>query len=85
MCTVHCDLLRCAHLRRPKEVLFADEVSTGLDSSTTLTIVKILANFCHLRQATMTIALLQPAPEVRDCPSVSCAWMCDTESNTPCW
>lgn len=41
---------------------------TGLDSSTTLTIVKILANFCHLRQATMTVALLQPAPEAREPP-----------------
>ncbi len=41
-----------------------DEISTGLDSSTTHQITQILANFCHIRDATILLALLQPAPEV---------------------
>jgi ABC-type multidrug transport system ATPase subunit len=47
-----------------------DEISTGLDSSTTFQIVKILRNFCHLRDATILLALLQPAPEASHC----CLW-----------
>ena len=45
-------------------MLLADEVSTGLDSSTTFTIIQNLQNIAHLEQATILIALLQPAPEV---------------------
>lgn len=45
-----------------------DEISTGLDSSTTYQITKILGNFAHMRQATVLLALLQPAPEVPPCP-----------------
>ncbi len=45
-----------------------DEISTGLDSSTTHQITKILANFTHMRQATVLLALLQPAPEARPRP-----------------
>ncbi len=41
-----------------------DEISTGLDSSTTFQITKILANFTCRRKATVLLALLQPAPEV---------------------
>ena len=41
-----------------------DEISTGLDSSTTFQIVRNLRDFAHLAHATVFIALLQPAPEV---------------------
>ncbi|DBB15923.1 TPA: hypothetical protein ACH3X3_003297 [Trebouxia sp. C0006] len=47
----------------PKKTLFLDEISTGLDSSTTFQIIRTLRDFSHLRQATMLIALLQPTPE----------------------
>lgn len=47
----------------PKKVLFLDEISTGLDSSTTFQITRTLRDFCHLREATMLVALLQPTPE----------------------
>lgn len=50
----------------PKKTLFMDEISTGLDSSTTFQIVKCMRNFAHLRDATVLMALLQPAPEVYD-------------------
>lgn len=47
----------------PKNTLFLDEISTGLDSSTTFLIVKSLRNFVHMQQATIFMALLQPQPE----------------------
>jgi len=47
----------------PKKTLFMDEISTGLDSSTTFQITRTLRDFSHLRQATMLVALLQPTPE----------------------
>lgn len=47
----------------PKKTLFLDEISTGLDSSTTYQITRALRDFSHLREATMLIALLQPTPE----------------------
>ncbi|KAK9829075.1 hypothetical protein WJX72_003763 [[Myrmecia] bisecta] len=50
----------------PKKTLFMDEISTGLDSSTTFQITKCLRDFTHLREATVLIALLQPAPETYD-------------------
>lgn len=40
-----------------------DEISTGLDSSTTFQIVKYLGALTHLMEDTTLIALLQPAPE----------------------
>ncbi|KAL3132996.1 hypothetical protein ABBQ38_006905 [Trebouxia sp. C0009 RCD-2024] len=46
-----------------KKVLFMDEISTGLDSATTFLITKCLSNFCHIMDATLLVALLQPAPE----------------------
>jgi ABC-type cobalamin/Fe3+-siderophores transport system ATPase subunit len=49
----------------PVQTLMLDEISTGLDSSTTFQIVQTLADFCHVRGATVLLALLQPAPEVR--------------------
>lgn len=47
----------------PRKTLFMDEISTGLDSSTTFQIVKCLRNFVHLMDGTLMMALLQPAPE----------------------
>ncbi|KAL3530879.1 hypothetical protein ACH5RR_010201 [Cinchona calisaya] len=50
----------------PRKTLFMDEISTGLDSSTTYQIVKCLRNFVHLMEGTILMALLQPAPETFD-------------------
>ncbi|KAF1894840.1 hypothetical protein Lal_00028284 [Lupinus albus] len=47
----------------PRRALFMDEISTGLDSSTTFQIVKCIRNFVHQMEATVLMALLQPAPE----------------------
>ncbi|PON63000.1 ABC transporter-like [Parasponia andersonii] len=47
----------------PRKTLFMDEISTGLDSSTTFQIVKCIRNFVHQMEATVLLALLQPAPE----------------------
>ena len=47
----------------PKRVLFMDEISTGLDSSTTYAIIKYLRDATHSLAYTTAIALLQPAPE----------------------
>ena len=47
----------------PTKTLFMDEISTGLDSSTTYQIVKCLQQFTHLMDATILMSLLQPAPE----------------------
>src|SRR5689334_18312031 len=48
----------------PMNVHFMDEISTGLDSSTTFEIVQSLQRYCHILETTVCIALLQPAPEV---------------------
>ncbi|KAK9150152.1 hypothetical protein Syun_008461 [Stephania yunnanensis] len=50
----------------PRKTLFMDEISTGLDSSTTYQIVKCMRNFVHLMEGTVLMALLQPAPETFD-------------------
>ncbi|XP_078170470.1 ABC transporter G family member 45-like isoform X2 [Carex rostrata] len=42
---------------------FMDDVSTGLDSSTTFDIIKYLKQMAHLMDLTMVISLLQPPPE----------------------
>ena len=47
----------------PKRIVFGDEISTGLDSSTTYQIIKWMRDTCHHQLDTMLIALLQPAPE----------------------
>ena len=47
----------------PRKTVFMDEISTGLDSSTTLQVVKCIRNFVHQMEATVLMALLQPAPE----------------------
>lgn len=50
----------------PMRTLFMDEISTGLDSSTTFQIVKCLQQVAHIKQATIVMSLLQPAPETFD-------------------
>ncbi|KAK4489208.1 hypothetical protein RD792_005003 [Penstemon davidsonii] len=50
----------------PTKTLFMDEISTGLDSSTTFQIVKCLQQIVHFTEATIFMSLLQPAPETFD-------------------
>ncbi|XP_057500295.1 ABC transporter G family member 32-like [Actinidia eriantha] len=47
----------------PSRVLFMDEISTGLDSSTTYQIIKYLRHSTCALDGTTIISLLQPAPE----------------------
>ena len=44
--------------------LLLDEISTGLDSATTFSVVKYLATATHMLGLTTVISLLQPPPEV---------------------
>ncbi|XVE96475.1 hypothetical protein REPUB_Repub02eG0225200 [Reevesia pubescens] len=50
----------------PAKALFMDEISTGLDSSTTFQICKFMRQMVHIMDVTMVISLLQPAPETYD-------------------
>jgi len=50
----------------PTKTLLMDEISTGLDSSTTYQIVKCFQQIVHLTEATIFMSLLQPAPETFD-------------------
>lgn len=50
----------------PAGALFMDEISTGLDSSTTFQIVNSLCQYIHILNGTAVISLLQPAPETYD-------------------
>uniref|UniRef100_A0ACD5VQG7 Uncharacterized protein n=2 Tax=Avena sativa TaxID=4498 RepID=A0ACD5VQG7_AVESA len=50
----------------PTKVLFMDEISTGLDSSTTFQVVRCIQQIVHLGEATVLVSLLQPAPEIFD-------------------
>ena len=50
----------------PAKALFMDEISNGLDSSTTFQIVKFMRQMVHIMDVTMIISLLQPAPETFD-------------------
>ncbi|KAL0323943.1 UNVERIFIED_CONTAM: Pleiotropic drug resistance protein 1 [Sesamum calycinum] len=50
----------------PAKALFMDEISTGLDSSTTYQIVNMLRQYVHIMKGTAFISLLQPAPETYD-------------------
>ncbi|CAN6807598.1 unnamed protein product [Brassica oleracea var. botrytis] len=50
----------------PATALFMDEISTGLDSSTTFQICKFMRQLVHISDVTMIISLLQPAPETFD-------------------
>lgn len=47
----------------PAKTLFMDEISTGLDSSTTFQITKLTRQIVHILDVTMVISLLQPATE----------------------
>jgi len=47
----------------PTKALFMDEISNGLDSSTTFQIVACLQQLAHITEATVVVSLLQPAPE----------------------
>ncbi|XP_057807442.1 pleiotropic drug resistance protein 3-like isoform X3 [Salvia miltiorrhiza] len=50
----------------PTKALFMDEISNGLDSSTTYQIVCCLQQLAHISDATILVSLLQPAPETFD-------------------
>ncbi|KAF1858637.1 hypothetical protein Lal_00044670 [Lupinus albus] len=47
----------------PIRVLFMDEISTGLDSSTTYQIINSIRQSIHTLNGTALVSLLQPAPE----------------------
>lgn len=47
----------------PAKAVFMDEISTGLDSSTTFQVVNSLKHFIHSLKGTAVVSLLQPAPE----------------------
>ena len=50
----------------PAKALFMEEISTGLDSSTTFQIVNSLRQYFYILDGTAVISLLQPAPETYD-------------------
>ncbi|KAK2649788.1 hypothetical protein Ddye_017277 [Dipteronia dyeriana] len=50
----------------PTRALFMDEISNGLDSSTTFQIVTCLQQLTHITDSTILVSLLQPAPETFD-------------------
>ncbi|PHT41424.1 hypothetical protein CQW23_20278 [Capsicum baccatum] len=50
----------------PTKALFMDEISNGLDSSTTYQIAACLQQLAHITDATILVSLLQPAPETFD-------------------
>ncbi|GKV35635.1 hypothetical protein SLEP1_g43880 [Rubroshorea leprosula] len=50
----------------PAKVLFMDEISTGLDSSTTFQVVNSIKQYVKILNGTAVISLLQPAPETYD-------------------
>ncbi|XP_060167398.1 LOW QUALITY PROTEIN: pleiotropic drug resistance protein 3-like [Lycium barbarum] len=50
----------------PTKALFMDEISNGLDSSTTYQIVACLQQLAHITDATILVSLLQPTPETFD-------------------
>ncbi|KAJ1424749.1 P-loop containing nucleoside triphosphate hydrolase [Sesbania bispinosa] len=50
----------------PANALFMDEISIGLDSSTTFQIVSSLRQYVHILNGTAVTSLLQPAPETYD-------------------
>ncbi|CAL9078900.1 unnamed protein product [Musa textilis] len=50
-------------LAGPARALLMDEISTGLDSSTTFQIVRFIRQMVHVMDGTVLMSLLQPAPE----------------------
>ena len=47
----------------PARAFFMDEISTGLDSSTTFQLVTCLQQLTHVTESTILVSLLQPTPE----------------------
>ncbi|KAK3005004.1 hypothetical protein RJ639_016121, partial [Escallonia herrerae] len=60
------ELTDCAMIVGPINAFFMDEISSGLDSSTTDQIVACLQQLAHFTDATILVSLLQPAPETFD-------------------
>ncbi|KAK4559504.1 hypothetical protein RGQ29_008643 [Quercus rubra] len=50
----------------PTKALFMDEISNGLDSSTTFQIVTCVKHLANITGSTILLSLLQPAPETFD-------------------
>lgn len=50
----------------PSMAFFMDNISTGLDSSTTFQIINSIKQSIHILNKTTLISLLQPAPETYD-------------------
>ncbi|KAL0915683.1 hypothetical protein M5K25_016120 [Dendrobium thyrsiflorum] len=50
----------------PMRIYFMDEISVGVDSSTTYQIIKCLQQIVHFGEATILMSLLQPSPEIFD-------------------
>jgi ABC-type multidrug transport system ATPase subunit len=50
----------------PARAYFMDEISNGLDSSTTFQIISCFQQLTNISEYTMVISLLQPTPEVFD-------------------
>ncbi|KAF7126903.1 hypothetical protein RHSIM_Rhsim11G0102000 [Rhododendron simsii] len=50
----------------PARALFMDEISNGLDSSTAYQVIACLQQLARVTDATILVALLQPAPEIFD-------------------
>ena len=50
----------------PASAYFMDEISNGLDSSTTFQIINCFQQLTNISEYTMVISLLQPTPEVFD-------------------
>ncbi|EPS71654.1 hypothetical protein M569_03105, partial [Genlisea aurea] len=50
----------------PAKTLFMDEISNGLDSSTTHRVVNFIKQSVHILEGTVLVALLQPEPETFD-------------------
>eukprot|EP00887_Chlorella_sp_A99_P006644 scaffold3.g6644.t1 len=48
----------------PQGVIFMDEISTGLDSATTFSVVQSFRNAAHALRKTLLVSLLQPPAEV---------------------
>lgn len=46
--------------------IFMDEISTGLDSATTFSVINSLRDACHVFERTVVVSLLQPPPEVME-------------------
>lgn len=52
------------HAALVQNVLLMNEISTGLDSATTYSVVELLRNTTHSLHLTTLVSLLQPSPEV---------------------